>query len=192
MQPCELDLSLGAEMLQLAGSAYIPYGTCQVLDHHLTPLRHLFAHLSHFSPRFSFPPTTEPPFLQAPYASGTSEEGTIKKLRAKCFPGLLSRTKAEYCRVCCVGPLPASSSQASSPVISLERRVFRPLHPSYNFCRNRVNLESFKAMLLSQVLTLLATALLSAAQSATTGSAVPTHTVAVGVVICARTGYMTI
>ena len=114
----------------------IPYGTCQVLDHHPTPLRHLFVHPSHVSPRFSFPPTMEPPFLQAPYASGTSEEGTIKKLRAKCFPGLLSRTKAEYCRVCCVGPLPASSSQASSSVFSLERRVFRPLHSSHNFCRN--------------------------------------------------------
>jgi hypothetical protein len=43
-------------------------------------------------------------------------------------------------------------------------------------------------MLLSQVLILLASALLSAAQSPTTSSAVPTHTVAVGVVICARTG----
>jgi len=114
------------------------------------------------------------------------EEGTIKILRAKCFPGLLSRTKAEYCQVCCVGPFPASSSQASTSVFSLERRVFA-LH-SLHFCRNSVNRESFKAMLLSQVLILLASALLSAAQTPT-GSAVPTHTVAVGVVICARTGY---
>ena len=103
------------------------HGTCQVLDHTLLlyaaylPTLLMSRHVSH-----SHQPRTA--FSAGPLRQWNFRGGTIKILRAKCFPSLLSRTKAEYCHVCCVGPLPASSSQASSSVFSLERRVFA-LHP---------------------------------------------------------------